>query len=236
MGLNYPSQSAIAAVLESIGQQKKKKAMEDTLDKARQKGYDIEIVIDPETGKQATKLRYKGKSRSEMVKDQFDVAKMIAEMQKWQRGEKEATQEEEYQGKVGEWMGTKPTSLLNRALGKEDIKNLLLYRNRNLRPEFQGQEFMRSEKGKYRQVTPKAPKAPVSIYNEDEYITDLQKAISAIKENKDPNIVFKKMLGKYGKDPKKILEMRKLLFPELFQKQTESSADQIIKMKEAGVF
>ena len=179
MGMGYPAQSAIAAVLQEIGQNKKKKAMEDTLDRARAKGYDIEITIDPETGKQATKLRYKGKSKSDMVKDQFDVAKMLAEMQKWQRGEKEATQEEEYQGKVGEWMGTKPTSLLNRAMGKEDIKNLLLYRNRNLRPEFQGQEFMRSEKGKYKQVVPKAIK-PIKPTLTEAFRTDFQDLIGAL--------------------------------------------------------
>ena len=73
MGMGYPAQSAIAAVLESIGQQKKKKAMEDTLDRARQKGYDIEISIDPETGKQATKLHYKGKTQSELMKDQLEM-------------------------------------------------------------------------------------------------------------------------------------------------------------------
>ena len=209
MGMNYPSQSAIAAILGQIGQQKKKKALEDTLDKARAKGYDVEIVIDPETGKQATKLHYKSKTQSDLVKDQFDVAKMLADMQKWKRGEEEATQESEYQGRIGNWLGTKPTSLKNSGINKENIKNMLLYRNRNLRPEFQGQEFMKTEKGKYRQVKPfyKEEKGKMS----PEYSADLEGAVTAIGKGKDPMAVYRRIAVKY---PEKSAELKRILIQQ----------------------
>jgi hypothetical protein len=93
---SFPIQSAIAAVLKSRQKNMKKKAMEDTLDKARAKGYNVEINIDPETGKSGYKLSYKGKSQSDMVKDKFDVAKMLSEMKKWEREEGKAKEGEEF--------------------------------------------------------------------------------------------------------------------------------------------
>ena len=83
MGMNYPSQSAIAAVLQSIGENKKKKAMEDTLDRARAKGYDIEIELDPVTGQAKYNLKYKSK------KDYKDLL-----TEKWRTNPKGMTPEE----------------------------------------------------------------------------------------------------------------------------------------------
>ena len=81
--MNYPAQSAIAAVLQSIGENKKKKAMEDTLDRARAKGYDIEIEIDPATGQAKYNLKYKSK------KDYKDLL-----TEKWRTNPSSMTKEE----------------------------------------------------------------------------------------------------------------------------------------------
>jgi len=86
MGMSYPAQSAIAGILSTLGQMKKKKAMEDTLERARQKGYDIEIVIDPETGKTGYTMNYKGKTKSELLKDELEV-EMLKKIIMGQQGE-----------------------------------------------------------------------------------------------------------------------------------------------------
>ena len=152
---NYPTQAAIAAILSEIGQNKKKRAMENTLDEARRKGYDIEIVIDPETGKQATKLHYKGKSQSEMVKDQFDVAKMIAEIQKLKRGEETAQKGEEFNWLADLGFGGGAQRLSREGTSgqiKPEIKRALEMRNKF---RGTGQTLLPTEKGWTRSRLPK---------------------------------------------------------------------------------
>ena len=182
MGINYPSQSAIAAVLESIGQQKKKKAMEDTLDRARQKGYDIEITIDPETGKQATKLHYKGKSQSDMVKDQFDVAKMLAEMQKWKRGEEVAQKGEEFQGTAesayGGAMEEPVASVFGRPVTRGQTIQAKPYMDWRRNFERAGQTLIPTEKGWARTKLPVKKSTKPTLT--ETFRTDFQDLIGAL--------------------------------------------------------
>lgn len=181
MGMGYPAQSAIAAVLESIGQNKKKKAMEDTLERARQKGYDIDIELDPATGQAKYNLKYKGKSQSDITKDQFEVAKMLAEMQKWKRGEQGAQQEEQFNWLANLGFGGGAQRLQREGISgqyKPDIKQALEMRNKF---RGTGQTLLPTEKGWTKAALPKTVKEKAPTMTE-QFRTDFRDLINFLRE------------------------------------------------------